>query len=254
MQPGKIEHDIRHGELAALHLVPHTPYYGTHEATPLYVLVAAMAWAWHGDRAELDRLRPHVQRALEWIDTDGDFDGDGLQEYQTRSPRSYYNQGWKDAGDAIVGSDHYGLDAEAAQVARALFDVADRFASRRLPELFAGLPRDPAGFPVQYLGANVPQAWASGAVIHLITVLLGLKPDASAQHLQLRPALPDWLPEIRLEQLTIGDTSVDLTVSRLEDGTHHIDAEHRRRKLDITLDDTTTTMAGRDGIPIPQPS
>jgi len=71
---------------------------------------------------------------------------------------------------------------------------------------------------------------------------------------QLRPALPDWLPEIRLEQLTIGDTLVDLTVSRLEDGTHHIDAEHRRGKLDITLDDTTTTMAGRDGTPIPQPS
>ncbi len=51
MQPGKIEHEVRHGELAALHLIPHTPYYGAHEATTLYVLVAAQAWRWHGDRS-----------------------------------------------------------------------------------------------------------------------------------------------------------------------------------------------------------
>ncbi|MGH9092361.1 MAG: glycogen debranching N-terminal domain-containing protein, partial [Acidimicrobiales bacterium] len=85
MQPGKIEHEIRHGELAALHLVPHTPYYGTHEATTLYVWAAAQAWRWHGDRAEIDAIRPHVERALNWVDRDGDPDGDGLQEYQTRA-------------------------------------------------------------------------------------------------------------------------------------------------------------------------
>ena len=71
----------------------------------LYVLVAAQAWAWHGYREALDFVRPNVERALSWIDTDGDLDGDGLQEYQTRSPQGYYNQGWKDAGDAIVGAD-----------------------------------------------------------------------------------------------------------------------------------------------------
>ncbi len=97
MQPGKIEHEVRYGELAVLHLVPHTPYFGSHEATTLYVLVAALAWRWHGDRAALDAVRDHVDRALSWIDTDGDFDGDGLQEYQTRSPTGYYNQGWKDS-------------------------------------------------------------------------------------------------------------------------------------------------------------
>ena len=68
MQPGKIEHEIRHGELAQLHLIPHTPYYGTHDATTLYVLTAAEAWRWHGDRAELESVRPNVERALEWID------------------------------------------------------------------------------------------------------------------------------------------------------------------------------------------
>ncbi len=105
MQPGKIEHEIRHGELAALHLIPHTPYFGSHEATSLYVLVAAQAWSWHADREALDFVRPNVERALSWIDTDGDLDGDGLQEYRTRSAQGYYNQGWKDAGDAIVGAD-----------------------------------------------------------------------------------------------------------------------------------------------------
>ncbi len=62
-----------------------------------------------------------------------------------------------------AGMRRYGCDQQAAQVASGVFDAADSFKERRLPELFAGLPRDPDGFPVPYLGANVPQAWASGA-------------------------------------------------------------------------------------------
>ncbi|HEX6596490.1 MAG TPA: glycogen debranching N-terminal domain-containing protein, partial [Acidimicrobiales bacterium] len=105
MQPGKILHEVRHGELAQLGLVPHTPYYGTHEATVLYVWTAAQAWRWHGQRSQLDRVRPHVERCLAWIERDGDPDGDGLQEYATRAAEGgYYNQGWKDSGDAIVTS------------------------------------------------------------------------------------------------------------------------------------------------------
>src|SRR6266851_3121653 len=103
MQPGKILHELRHGELASLHLIPHTPYYGTHDATTLYVLTAASAWRWRGNRDGLEAVRPHVERALAWIDTDGDMDGDGLQEYATRAREGgYYNQGWKDSGEAIV--------------------------------------------------------------------------------------------------------------------------------------------------------
>ncbi len=327
MQPGKIEHEVRHGELAALHLIPHTPYYGTHEATTLYILVAAEAWRWHADRDALDQVRPFVERALSWIDTDGDIDGDGLQEYSTRASQGgYYNQGWKDSGDAIVGADgkisklpialcehqglvvaakrswasvlddvyadhstatrlrgeadrladelenrfwweaegtyylgldgdkqpiasvasnpgyllwlgvvppdrgqrvarrllaadmwsgwgirtlsaghasynpfsyqrgsvwphdntfaaagfrSYGIDEGVHLVARGLFDAAAHFASHRLPELFAGLERDPGSFPVQYLGANVPQAWAAGAVTHLLATLMGLEADSA---------------------------------------------------------------------------
>ncbi|EQD47222.1 amylo-alpha-1,6-glucosidase protein, partial [mine drainage metagenome] len=105
MQPGKIEHEVRHGELAALHLIPHTPYYGGHEISTLYVLVAAKAWRWHGDRDALEAIRPNVERALAWVDRDGDSDGDGLQEYKMRAPDGYYNQGWKDSPDAIVMGD-----------------------------------------------------------------------------------------------------------------------------------------------------
>lgn len=106
MEPGKILHEIRRGELATFGLVPHRSYYGSHDATPLYVWTAAQAWRWHGDRDALDGVRPHVERCLAWIDSYGDLDGDGLQEYRTRAGKAgYYNQGWKDAADAIIHAD-----------------------------------------------------------------------------------------------------------------------------------------------------
>ena len=374
MQPGKIEHEIRHGELAQLGLIPHTPYYGTHDATTLYVMTAAEAWKWHADSAAIESLRPSVERALEWIDRDGDQDGDGLQEYATRSSHGYYNQGWKDAEDAVldakgeksplpialcehqgyvvaakrawadvleslfeddrgaerlraeadrlaelieerfwweaegtyylgldgdkrpietvssnpahllwseaidagrarkvarrlleedmfsgwgirtVASSHvafnpfsyhfgsvwphdngiaaagfrrYGLDEEAVRVAEGIFDAAQRFAGYRLPELFAGLARDPGGFPVPYLGANVPQAWASGAVVHLVTTLLGLRVDATRAEVTVDPFLPRWLRELRLENLQVGGASVDLKVTRDGDGHHELEVDER---------------------------
>jgi glycogen debranching enzyme len=384
MQPGKIEHEVRHGELATLRLVPHTPYYGTHDATTLYVWTAAEAWHWHGDRAELDAVRPHVERALAWIDTDGDIDGDGLQEYRTRAAQGgYFNQGWKDSGDAIVHADgrlpslpialcelqgyvvaakrawagilddvyadkasaarlrseadrlveqieerfwwedeqtyflgldgakapiasvssnpahllwaqavaperaravagrlmeddmwsgwgirtlsarhpsynpfsyqlgsvwphdnavavagfrHYGLDAEAARVARAVLDAAERFQSRRLPELFAGLPRDEGSFPVQYVGANVPQAWAAGSVVHLLASLLGLRADAPNRALSVDPALPEWLGELAVSNLRVGTAAVDLVVRRDRDGLHTLETTVHHGDVEVRLE------------------
>ena len=119
---------------------------------------------------------------------------------------------------------------------RGLLDAANQFTAHRLPELFAGLDRDPGGFPVQYLGANVPQAWAAGSVIQLISVLLGLEADAAARSLVVRPALPDWLPEIRLEQLAVGNATIDLTVTRQPDATHAIDVGVRRGRLEVSLE------------------
>ena len=364
MEPGKIPHEIRHGELAQLGILPFTPYYGTHDATSLFVIVVSYIYQWLGDIEVLQRYLPAAEAAMAWIDRSGDLDGDGFQEYRTRSRHGYYNQGWKDAGDAIVeadgtiselpigvcelqgyaydaklrladiydtlgrpeqaeplrkqartlyerfnndfwweregtyylglngakkgiesvasnaghclasgivpadragrvverlmaedmwsgwgirtlSSDHvaynpfsyhtgtvwphdnamiaggfrrYGYAAEAARVARGLFDAAERFVANRLPELFAGLPRQRGSFPVQYLEANVPQAWAAAAVFRLIAILCGIHASAGPDRhrLYVDPALPDWLPSIRISNLRAGRGSLTLT---LEDGT-----------------------------------
>jgi glycogen debranching enzyme len=104
-QPGKIPHEMRVGELAHFHLIPHTPYYGTADATPLYLIVLHEAWKWLGDEALLREHRETALGCLEWIDRYGDLDGDGFQEYRTRSSQGYENMGWKDAGDAVVHPD-----------------------------------------------------------------------------------------------------------------------------------------------------
>jgi len=101
-EPGKIPHELRQGELAFRHVIPHTPYYGTHDAPALFCLTLWNAWRWTGDDELLDAHYETAQRALRWCDEHGDRDGDGLQEYQTRSDRGYYNQSWKDAIDAII--------------------------------------------------------------------------------------------------------------------------------------------------------
>jgi glycogen debranching enzyme len=149
---------------------------------------------------------------------------------------------------AAAGFRNYGLDAEATQVARALLDAASHFDSRRLPELFAGLSRDPGSFPVQYLGANVPQAWASAAIVHLISVLVGVVADAPTHTLRLRPALPAWLPDIRLEQLRVGSASVDLHLTRRSDGTHDLDVHNRRGRLEVTLEETASGRPAVDAL------
>jgi glycogen debranching enzyme len=104
-EPGKIPHELRRGELAHFRRIPHTPYYGTADATILYIIALLEAWKWLGD----DLLFPHhkdvVMRCLEWIDRHGDRDGDGFQEYQTRSEHGYENMAWKDAEDSVVYPD-----------------------------------------------------------------------------------------------------------------------------------------------------
>jgi glycogen debranching enzyme len=355
-QPGKILHELRFGELAHFHRIPHTPYYGTADATPLYLIVLHEAWKWLGDLSLLKEHRETAIGCLEWIDRYGDMDGDGFQEYKTRSDQGYENVGWKDSGDAVVypdgsqvhqpkalcelqgyvfdawhrmaevfdalgepdrakalrrkaielqkrferkfwcedasfyaftldpdkkavatlasncghllwsgiaSKDHaqrvvnrflepdlwsgwgirtlsssnpaynpfsyqrgsvwphdngiiamgfkrYGFAAEAARVARDISEAASYFAGYRLPELYAGIERRPGNFPVQYLGANVPQAWAAGTVFHLVQSMLGLQADAPNHRLYVDPQLPKWLPEVTLHGLAVGNAKVDL--------------------------------------------
>jgi glycogen debranching enzyme len=104
-EPGKILHELRVGELAGTGEIPHTPYYGSIDATPLWLVVYGRVWSWTADRAFAERLWPNALRALEWIDRYGDRDGDGYVEYIRRSPAGLDNQGWKDSRDGIVHAD-----------------------------------------------------------------------------------------------------------------------------------------------------
>jgi glycogen debranching enzyme len=363
-EPGKIMHELRTGELAHFKLIPHTPYYGTADATPLYLIVLHNAWRSTGDAGLLDRHMATAERCLAWIDKYGDRDGDGFQEYQTRSSAGYENQGWKDSGEALVYPDgslvkgpkalcelqgyvydawrrmaeiydalgkprrasalrakasalyrrfneqfwdeeqgfyafcldgdkkpvmsvasnpghclwsgivpraraervvrrlmaddmwsgwgirslsashpafnphsyqngsvwphdnglialgfrRYGFADETAQVARDVSRAAAYFQQHRMPELYAGLQRGPTNFPMQYMGANVPQAWAAGSCFWLLQAMLGFQPDAPAGKLYLDPALPAWMPDLHLGNLQVGDRSFDVRFQRQEDG------------------------------------
>jgi glycogen debranching enzyme len=104
-EPGKILHEIRRGELAGAGQVPHTPYYGSVDATPLFVFLFAQYFRWTGDVEFANQLLPNVRAALEWIDRYGDLDGDGFVEYLCRSPAGIANQGWKDSYDSVVHQD-----------------------------------------------------------------------------------------------------------------------------------------------------
>jgi glycogen debranching enzyme len=104
-EPGKIMHELRRGELAALKLIPHTPYYGTADATPLYLVTLHALWRATGDLALVKQHRETAEGCLAWIDDYGDRDKDGFQEYQTRSKAGYENLGWKDSGEAVVRVD-----------------------------------------------------------------------------------------------------------------------------------------------------
>ncbi|HEY7243420.1 MAG TPA: glycogen debranching N-terminal domain-containing protein [Xanthobacteraceae bacterium] len=355
-EPGKIMHELRLGELAHFKLIPHTPYYGTADATMLFLILLHTAWRATGGAALLKRHLRTAERCLDWIDRYGDRDGDGFQEYATRSSAGYENQGWKDAGDAVLdpdgsavkspkalcelqgyvydawlrmaeifdaldkpdraqslrdkaaslfqrfndafwdessgfyayaldgnkqkvltvtsnpghclwsgivppdragrtarrllapdmwsgwgirtlSADHpaynpysyqngsvwphdngiialgfrrYGLAAEAAQIARAVSDAAGYLQRYQLPELYSGVARAVSDFPVQYPDANAPQAWAAGSVFSFLQAMLGIQPDAPRERLYLDPALPDWLSDITLCELRVGERKFDI--------------------------------------------
>ena len=104
-EPGKILHEERKGEMAALKEVPFGSYYGSIDSTPLWVILAAYYFEHTGDREFISQLWPNIERALAWIDKYGDCDGDGFVEYRQRASGGLTNQGWKDSGDAVFHAD-----------------------------------------------------------------------------------------------------------------------------------------------------
>jgi glycogen debranching enzyme len=99
-EPGKILHELRTGEMARAGELPYSPYYGTVDATPLWLVLLGATYDWTGDRGLVDRLWPHALAALRWIDDYG-TGADGFVTYERRSPEGQVNQGWKDSEDSV---------------------------------------------------------------------------------------------------------------------------------------------------------
>jgi glycogen debranching enzyme len=371
MEPGKIPHELRVGEWAHFGLVPHRPYYGTADATPLYLLLLAEHHRWLGDAKALAPFKKVAERCLEWIDKYGDRDGDGFQEYGPRSPSGYRNQAWRDAHDGVLdetgvspelpigtcemqayvygaklqmaplfeawddgeraarlraeaaelrskfletfwldsagevalaidgrkravatvtsnpghclwmgildarrgriagerllerdmfsgyglrtlseqhpsydphsyqrgsvwphdtviaaaGLRRYGLVEHAWRIMDGLLTAVMCFEDIQMPELFSGLPKEEFAVPVPYRMANVPQAWAAGAVLQMVRVLLGLEPDMPNGRLYIDPALPPWCPRLTVDALQVGPHRIQLRVERAKDGSCTVDLD-----------------------------
>ncbi len=99
-EPGKILHELRRGEMARAGEVPHSPYYGTIDATPLWLVLLDETWRWTGDQRLIEELTPHAERALGWIDRRL-AEGAGLVRYQRTHTRGLANQGWNDSRDGV---------------------------------------------------------------------------------------------------------------------------------------------------------
>ncbi|HEV2425540.1 MAG TPA: amylo-alpha-1,6-glucosidase [Terriglobia bacterium] len=135
-EPGKILHETRQGEMAVLNEVPFRCYYGSVDATPLFVLLAGRYYRRTGDRDFMASIWTPIERALHWIDRYGDADGDGFVEYARRTPTGLVQQGWKDSSDSVFHNDGriaegpialcevqgyvYAAKQGAAEIARAL--------------------------------------------------------------------------------------------------------------------------------------
>jgi glycogen debranching enzyme len=360
-EPGKVLHELRVGEPATLGETPFARYYGSVDATPLFLCLLCRHADWSGSLDLFRELRAPAEAALEWIDRYGDLDGDGLVEYRRRSPLGLETQGWKDSADGVpddageplaapvalvevqgyvirakqmmarmfeldgegaraerlrdeaaaleaqlerfwvadpgcyaIGLDgdkrpgsgltsnqghllwanavsderarcirdvlmsddmftgwgvrtlaqshpsynpvgyhtgsvwphdsaliafglrRYGFDEDFTKIFEGLLEAASRFGDYRLPELFAGFPREEFDEPVPYPVACQPQAWAAGSIPFLLKWGLGLSPDALNRRLRIvRPSLPRWLERVEVTGLELGSARIDLRFERV---------------------------------------
>jgi glycogen debranching enzyme len=140
-----------------------------------------------------------------------------------------------DNGICAAGFARYGLYDEARMVAGALLEATVHFREARLPELFCGFDRSASPLPVPYPVACSPQAWAAGALFHLVSATLGFEPNAREGRIELlRPSLPDWLPELRARNLRVGDALVDLAFAG-RDGSISVEVLRRSGDVDVVV-------------------
>jgi glycogen debranching enzyme len=140
-EPGKILHEMRRSEMAATGEVPFARYYGSVDATPLFITLAGAYFDRTADRDFVKRLWPNVERALSWIDNYGDVDGDGFVEYARRSGKGLVQQGWKDSNDSV-----FHADGKIAEPPVALCEVqgyvyAAKLAAARLSRVLGDVDR-----------------------------------------------------------------------------------------------------------------
>ena len=215
-EPGKILHEIRSGEMAALGEVPQTPYYGSVDSTPLFVYVLTELLRWTDDEAFARDLLPNVEAALHWIQRYGDVDDDGLVEYQSKSARGIRNQGWKDSHDSVAFPDGrpaeppiamaevqgycYAAEAGIAELyrrwgnherAEELHRSADK-RKRRFEDLFW---MEDQGFYAEALDhekRQVPALSSNPAHCLLMGMLEGQRADAMVERLMREDMLSGW--------------------------------------------------------------
>jgi glycogen debranching enzyme len=161
-----------------------------------------------------------ARRVAETLMGDAFFTGWGVRtlavDERRYNPMSYHNGSVWPHDNAILGAGfaRYGMRAPAARILAGLFD-ASLFVDYRMPELFCGFHRRPGEGPTLYPVACSPQAWSAGTVFMLLQATLGLSIDGAARRITIRNGLlPEFLPQVRIEGLRIGQGSVDLTLER----------------------------------------
>ena len=182
----------------------------------------------------------HVPRTMERLFEPDMFSGWGIRTLSSAHPayNPYaYHRGtvWPvEHGPFAVGAYRYGLHDRVDQICRAQFEAAALFEHRRLPELFAGHPRDHEHpFPAIYPDANSPQAWSATTALTLLQALLGLQPFAPFRMLFVDPHLPPWLPELTLRRLRVADAEVSLRFYRKANGASGYEVLEKRGHLHV---------------------
>jgi glycogen debranching enzyme len=138
-EPGKILHEARRGEMAALNEIPFGRYYGSVDATPLFVMLAGAYWRRTDDLQLIEGIWPNVRAALRWLDQYGDLDGDGFIEYQRRAPHGLVQQGWKDSHDSVFHADGRLAEGPIALCEVQAYAYAARLAGAQLAEALGAM-------------------------------------------------------------------------------------------------------------------